>query len=85
MHRKVRKVDHLFMSVHCSCDGELGLWPDALIPATDPFDKQRRNAFPAIVRRTALASQIDVYIPISARFEVCVCGVGGEEGMCVCV
>ena len=45
----VHREHYINISVVSNCAGALGRWPDALIPDTDPYDKQKRNAFPAAV------------------------------------
>jgi Domain of unknown function (DUF4091) len=45
-------------------EGARGEWPDALIPAVDAYDGQRRNAFPFDVPAgEARAIWVDVYVP----------------------
>ncbi len=50
-----------------SADGGTGLWPDALIPRTDRYVHQRRNAFPLTLhRRSTQPLWVEVYVPANA-------------------
>jgi hypothetical protein len=50
-----------------SVEGGPGDWPDALIPRTDSYAGERRNAFPFVLRRgRTQALWIEVYIPSTA-------------------
>src|SRR5579863_7207371 len=49
-------------------DGSPGLWPDALIPRTDRYANERRNAFPFAVKRGRNQPLwIEVYVPETAQ------------------
>jgi hypothetical protein len=49
------------------CDGDLGLWPDALVPVVDPFFHEARTALPAKLAAGARAVfWVDVFIPPTA-------------------
>ena len=59
----VHRQHYINISIESNCAGALGRWPDALIPAVDPFDKQTRNAFPAAVApATNQAFWVDVFV-----------------------
>jgi hypothetical protein len=46
-----------------NCDGELGRWPDALIPAVDPYFNETRNAFPiSVAPGTNQAFWVDIFV-----------------------
>jgi len=50
-----------------SVDGGTGLWPDALIPRTDRYAHERRNAFPLTLHRGATQPLwFEVYVPDNA-------------------
>ena len=50
-----------------SIDGGTGLWPDALIPRTDRYAHERRNAFPVTLRRGVTQPLwFEVYVPQTA-------------------
>jgi hypothetical protein len=50
-----------------SVDGGTGLWPDALIPRTDRYVHERRNAFPLSLRHGRTQPLwFDVYVPQTA-------------------
>jgi len=60
----VHRELYLNVTTVSDCDGALGLWPDALVPAVDPFYNETRNALP--YRVAAAASQafwIDLFVP----------------------
>ena len=59
----VHRENYINISVVSNCAGALGRWPDALIPAVDPFDKQARRAFPITVQNGAnQAFWVDVWV-----------------------
>jgi hypothetical protein len=56
---------YIHITTPSSIEGEVGEWPDALIPRVDRYAGQRRNAFP--VTLTAQRNQpvwVDVYVPM---------------------
>lgn len=47
--------------------GEIGEWPDALVPKTDRYQKSRRNAFPFDVPRGRNQPVwVEIYVPLAA-------------------
>ena len=47
-----------------NCQGALGLWPDALVPARDVFVGEERNAFPmAVPAGQRRGAWIDLFVP----------------------
>ena len=59
----VHRQAYLNISVVSNCAGSIGRWPDPLIPDTDVYMKEKRNAFPATVPSgTNQAFWVDVFV-----------------------
>ena len=59
----VHRQAYLNISVVSNCAGDPGRWPDPLIPDTDVYAKQKRNAFPVTVPSgTNQAFWVDVFV-----------------------
>jgi hypothetical protein len=60
----VHRQHFLNITTQSDCDGDIGQWPDALVPVVDPFYSETRNALPAAfnVECTRLLFWIDVYV-----------------------
>lgn len=60
----VYRVAYININKASNNEGKTGLWPDALIPAVDPFFKETRNAFPVVVKADKnQAFWFDVFVP----------------------
>jgi hypothetical protein len=60
----VHRERHINITTVSDCDGDVGLWPDALIPERDPFVGETRNAFPAQVPAGRMqAFWVDLFVP----------------------
>ena len=60
----VHREHYINITTVSNCAGAVGRWPDALIPARDPYDHQERNAFPAsIAAGTNQAFWVDIFVP----------------------
>jgi hypothetical protein len=61
------RVSYLDVRKPSSIEGHIGPWPDALIPATDSFVGERRNAFPFdIPRGETRAIWVELFVPETA-------------------
>ena len=59
----VHRAHYINISIVSNCAGDLGRWPDALIPEKDVYDQQIRNAFPApVAAGTNQAFWVDVFV-----------------------
>lgn len=64
---KVYRECYIDIQTVSDTEGEAGLWPDALVPAVDPFFNETRNAFPVTVSANRnQAFWFDVFIPPDA-------------------
>ncbi len=58
------RVDYLNITTASNYDGATGLWPDALIPDTDCFYNEKRNAFPFDVSANDnRVVWVDIFVP----------------------
>ncbi|MCP5051351.1 MAG: hypothetical protein GY940_29565, partial [bacterium] len=61
---KVYRECYIGIQTVSNSEGKAGLWPDALLPAVDPFFNETRNAFPVTVSAgTNQAFWFDVFVP----------------------
>jgi hypothetical protein len=61
---KVYRECYIDVQTVSNTEGAAGLWPDALLPAVDPFFNETRNAFPVTVSAGAnQAFWFDVFVP----------------------
>lgn len=64
----VHRQHYINISVVSNCAGDVGLWPDALIPDVDVYDHQKRNAFPVTINAGfKQAFFVDVFINTGAN------------------
>ncbi len=64
---KVYRECYIDIQTVSDTEGEVGLWPDALVPAVDPFFNETRNALPVTVSANRnQAFWFDVFIPPDA-------------------
>jgi hypothetical protein len=60
----VHRARYINITAVSDCDGALGRWPDALVPVTDPYFNETRNALPcAVPAATNQVFWVDVFVP----------------------
>eukprot|EP00041_Stephanoeca_diplocostata_P024187 m.606598 g.606598 ORF g.606598 m.606598 type:complete len:729 (+) comp22471_c0_seq4:1-2187(+) len=60
----IHREHYINITTVSNCDGEFGLWPDALVPTKDVFYNETRNALPATAPINGnQAFWIDLFVP----------------------